>query len=73
MNKKKYSYLEHLILTAKKYEIEEYLFYEEKGRKLTAKQLELILLRNGISVPKDETPAPMPDMGGGMGGMGGMM
>ncbi len=24
-------------------------------------------------VPKDETPAPMPDMGGGMGGMGGMM
>ena len=56
MNKKKYSYLEHLILTAKKYEIEEYLFYEEKGRKLTAKQLELILLRNGISVPKDETP-----------------
>ena len=50
MSKKKYNYLNHLILTAKKYEVEEYLFYEEKGRKLTAKQIELILLRNGINV-----------------------
>ena len=56
MTKKKYSYLDHLILTAKKYEIEEYLFYEEKGRKLTVKQIELILLRNGVEIPKDETP-----------------
>tara|TARA_B100000614_G_C14516519_1_gene480766 strand:- start:89 stop:1258 length:1170 start_codon:yes stop_codon:yes gene_type:complete len=56
MTKKKYSYLDHLILTAKKYEIEEYLFYEEKGRKLTVKQIELILLRNGVRIPKDETP-----------------
>ena len=56
MTKKKYSYLNHLILTAKKYEIEEYLFYEEKGRKLTVKQIELILLRNGVRIPKDETP-----------------
>jgi hypothetical protein len=56
MSKKKYNYLNHLILTAKKYEVEEYLFYEEKGRKLTAKQIELILLRNGIAIPKDETP-----------------
>ena len=39
MTKKKYSYLNHLILTAKKYEIEEYLFYEEKGRNLTVKQI----------------------------------
>ncbi len=56
MTKKKYSYLNHLILTAKKYEIEEYLFYEEKGRNLTVKQIELILLRNGVEIPKDETP-----------------
>src|SRR6056300_1538065 len=56
MIKKKYSYLNHLILTAKKYEVDEYLYYEEKGRKLTAKQIELILLRNGIKVPKNETP-----------------
>ncbi len=56
MSKKKYSYLDHLTLTAKKYGIEEYLYYEEKGRKLTAKQIELILLRNGISIPADETP-----------------
>ena len=56
MTKKKYSYLNHLILTAKKYEIEEYLFYEEKGRNLTVKQIELILLRNGVRIPKDETP-----------------
>ncbi len=56
MNKKQYNYLDHLILTAKKYEVEEYLYYEEKGRKLTAKQIELILLRNGISIPHDETP-----------------
>ena len=56
MSKKKYNYLNHLILTAKKHQVEEYLFYEEKGRKLTVKQLELILLRNNISIPKDETP-----------------
>jgi len=56
MSKKKYQYLDHLILTAKKYEVDEYLFYEEKGRKLTAKQIELILLRNGIPIPLDETP-----------------
>ena len=56
MIKKKYSYLNHLILTAKKYEVDEYLYYQEKGRKLTAKQIELILLRNGIKVPKNETP-----------------
>ena len=56
MNKRKYNYLDHLILTAKKYEIEEYLYYEQKGRKLTAKQMELILLRNGVTIPKDETP-----------------
>ena len=56
MSKKKYNYLNHLILTAKKYQVEEYLFYEEKGRKLTVKQLELILLRNNITIPKDETP-----------------
>ena len=56
MTKKQYNYLDHLILTAKKYEIEEYLYYEQKGRKLTAKQIELILLRNGVEIPKDETP-----------------
>ena len=56
MTKRKYNYLDHLILTAKKYEIEEYLYYEQKGRKLTSKQIELILLRNGVQVPKDETP-----------------
>ncbi len=56
MTKRKYNYLDHLILTAKKYEIEEYLYYEQKGRKLTVKQIELILLRNGVDVPKDETP-----------------
>ena len=56
MNKRKYNYLDHLILTAKKYEVEEYLYYEQKGRKLTAKQMELILLRNGVKIPKDETP-----------------
>ena len=56
MSRKKYSYLDHLVLTAKKYEVEEYLYYETKGRKLTAKQIELILLRNGIKIPTDETP-----------------
>ena len=56
MSKKKYNYLNHLILTAKKYEVEEYLFYEEKGRKLTAKQIELILLRNGIIATNEEEP-----------------
>lgn len=56
MTKKRYSYLDHLILTAKKYEVEEYLFYESKGRKLTIKQIELILLRNGVKIPQDETP-----------------
>ena len=56
MTKKRYSYLDHLILTAKKYEVEEYLFYEAKGRKLTIKQIELILLRNGVKIPQDETP-----------------
>ena len=56
MTKKQYSYLDHLILTAKKYEVEEYLFYEAKGRKLTIKQIELILLRNGVKIPQDETP-----------------
>ena len=56
MTKRKYDYLHHLILTAKKNEIEEYLYYEQKGRKLTAKQIELILLRNGVKIPKDETP-----------------
>ena len=56
MTKKQYNYLDHLILTAKKYEIEEYLYYEQKGRRLTAKQIELILLRNGVEIPKDETP-----------------
>mgnify|MGYP001289642571 FL=1 len=56
MTKKRYSYLDHLILTAKKYEVEEYLFYEEKGRRLTIKQIELILLRNGVKIPHDETP-----------------
>ena len=56
MNKRKYNYLDHLILTAKKYEVEEYLYYEQKGRKLTTKQMELILLRNGVKIPKDETP-----------------
>ena len=56
MTKRKYNYLDHLILTAKKYEIEEYLYYEQKGRKLTVKQIELILLRNGVDVPQDETP-----------------
>ena len=56
MTKREYSYLNHLILTAKKYEIEEYLYYEQKGRKLTTKQIELILLRNGVEIPQDETP-----------------
>ena len=56
MSKRKYSYLEHLILTAKKYEVEEFLYYERKGRKLTSKQIELILLRNNIKIPQDETP-----------------
>ena len=56
MTKRKYNYLDHLILTAKKYEIEEYLYYEQKGRKLTVKQIELILLRNGVDIPRDETP-----------------
>ena len=56
MTKRQYNYLDHLILPAKKYEIEEYLYYEQKGRKLTAKQVELILLRNGVQIPKDETP-----------------
>jgi len=55
MSRKEYSYLDHLILTAKKYEVEEFLYYEERGRKLTAKQIELILLRNGIKIPRDET------------------
>ena len=55
MTRRQYNYLDHLILTAKKYEIEEYLYYEQKGRKLTAKQIELILLRNGVQIPKDET------------------
>ena len=41
MTKRKYNYLDHLILTAKKYEIEEYLYYEQKGRKLTSKQIKL--------------------------------
>ena len=49
MSKRKYSYLEHLILTAKKYEVEEFLYYERKGRKLTSKQIELILLRNNLN------------------------
>ena len=56
MTKKQYNYLDHLILTAKKYEIEEYLYYEQKGRKLTANQIDFILLRNGVEIPKDETP-----------------
>ncbi|MAK12725.1 MAG: hypothetical protein CMI73_03555 [Candidatus Pelagibacter sp.] len=56
MSKKKYNYLDHLILTAKKFEIEEYLYYEQKGRKLTPKQIELILLRNNVRIPEDETP-----------------
>ena len=56
MTRRQYNYLDHLILTAKKYEVEEYLYYEQKGRKLTAKQIELILLRNGVEIPKDETP-----------------
>ena len=43
MTKRQYNYLDHLILTAKKYEVEEYLYNEQKGRKLTAKQIELIL------------------------------
>ncbi len=56
MNKPKYVYLNHLILTAKKHQLEEFLFYESRGKQLTAKQLELILLKNGIPLPIDETP-----------------
>ena len=37
-----YSYIESLIETAEKHEVEEYQFYRDRGRKLTIKQLELI-------------------------------
>ena len=56
MSKKKFSYIEALISAAEKHEVEEYLYYKEKGRNLTTKQLELILLSNRITVPKDLTP-----------------
>ena len=51
-----YSYIESLIETAEKHEVEEYQFYRDRGRKLTIKQLELILLKSGIELPKDLTP-----------------
>lgn len=51
-----YSYIENLIETAEKHEVEEYQFYRDRGRKLTIKQLELILLKSGIELPKDLTP-----------------
>lgn len=56
MSKKKFSYIEALISAAEKHEVEEYLYYKEKGRNLTTKQLELILLSNQIALPEDLTP-----------------
>ena len=44
MTKRKYNYLDHLILTAKKYEIEEYLYYEQRVGSL--------LLSNRINITK---------------------
>ena len=54
--KNNYRYLENLIDVAEKNQVEEYLFYRDRGRNLTAKQLELILLKSGIQPPEDLTP-----------------
>ncbi len=54
--KNNYSHLENLIKVAEENEVEEYLFYRDRGRNLTVKQLELILLKSSIQPPKDLTP-----------------
>ena len=53
--KNNYSHLENLIKVAEENEVEEYLFYRDRGRNLTVKQLELILLKSSIQPPKDLT------------------
>ena len=54
--KNNFTHLENLINVAEENQVEEYLFYRDRGRNLTAKQLELILLKSGIQPPEDLTP-----------------
>ena len=51
-----FTHLENLINVAEENQVEEYLFIEIEEEILTAKQLELILLKSGIQPPEDLTP-----------------
>ena len=51
-----YSYIESLIEPLEKvHEVEEYQFYRDRGRKLTIKQLELILLKSDRTTERSNT------------------
>ena len=51
--KKKLSYREKLIELAYIYDVKEIIDYEKGGKSLTSGQLELILKKNKIIIPKD--------------------
>ena len=51
--KKKLSYRDKLLELANIYSVKEILEYVKKGKNLTSGQLELILKKNNITIPKD--------------------